>query len=119
MTRREWSVFATLSAAVVCLVATAAQDQGTTRQFVVVGSHNAFQPQTIEVQRNDLVKIRFTAEDIAHSFTVDGYRIAKRAGAGQSVTFEFRADQPGTFAYYCNLSQDDGCRNMKGNLVVR
>jgi heme/copper-type cytochrome/quinol oxidase subunit 2 len=65
------------------------------------------------------VKITFTAEDIAHSFTVDGYRISKRAGAGQSVTFEFRADQPGTFTYYCNLSQDDGCRNMKGQLVVK
>ncbi len=119
MARRQWSIFMTLSAAVVCLVAAAAQDQGTTRQFNVVGSHNAFNPPTIEVQRNDLVKITFTAEDIAHSFTVDGYRISKRAGAGQSVTFEFRADQPGNFAYYCNLSQDDGCRNMKGQLLVR
>ncbi|NUR55414.1 MAG: hypothetical protein HOQ29_13285 [Acidobacteria bacterium] len=119
MARRQWSVFATLSAAVVCLVAVAAQDQGATRQFAVVGSHNAFRPGNLEVNRNDLVKITFTAEDIAHSFTVDGYRISKRAGAGQSVTFEFRADQPGTFPYYCNLSQDDGCRNMKGQLIVR
>jgi heme/copper-type cytochrome/quinol oxidase subunit 2 len=119
MARRHWTVFATLSAAVVFLVAAAAQDQGTTREFKVVGTHNAFQPSTIEVHRNDLVKINFTAEDIAHSFTVDGYRISKRAGVGQSVTFEFRADQPGTFTYYCNLSQDDGCKNMKGQLVVR
>ena len=112
MARRQWTVFATLSAAVVCLVAAAAQEQGTTREFKVVGSHNAFQPSTIEVHRNDLVKINFTAEDIAHSFTVDGYRISKRAGIGQSVTFEFRADQSGTFTYYCNLSQDDGCKNI-------
>jgi heme/copper-type cytochrome/quinol oxidase subunit 2 len=119
MARRHWSLFVTLSAAVGCLVAAAAQDQGTTREFSVTGSHNAFRPATIEVHRNDLVKINFTAEDIAHSFTVDGYRISKRAGVGQSVTFEFRADQPGTFTYYCNLSQDDGCKNMKGQLVVR
>jgi heme/copper-type cytochrome/quinol oxidase subunit 2 len=119
MARRQWSVFVTLSAAVVCLVAAVAQDQGATREFRVVGSHNAFQPASLEVHRNDLVKINFTSEDIAHSFTVDGYRISKRAGVGQSVTFEFRADQPGTFTYYCNLSQDDGCRNMKGQLVVR
>jgi hypothetical protein len=44
MARRQWSVFATLSAAVVCLVAASAQDQGATRQFTVVGSHNAFRP---------------------------------------------------------------------------
>lgn len=135
MARRQWSVVMTLLAAVVCLVAAAAaqpsgvlraapsivegQEQGGTREFRVVGTHNAFQPANIEVHRNDLVKINFTAEDIAHSFTVDGYRISKRAGAGQSVTFEFRADQPGTFTYYCNLSQDDGCKNMKGQLVVR
>ena len=119
MARRHWSMFATLTAAVVGLVAVAAQDQGTTREFSVVGTHNAFRPGTLEVHRNDLVKITFTAEDIAHSFTVDGYRISKRAGAGQAVTFEFRADQSGSFPYYCNLSQDDGCKNMKGQLVVR
>jgi hypothetical protein len=35
------------------------------------------------------------------------------------VTFEFRADQTGTFEFYCNLSHDERCRNMKGQLVVR
>jgi heme/copper-type cytochrome/quinol oxidase subunit 2 len=54
-----------------------------------------------------------------HSFTLDGYRIAKRAGAGQSVVFEFRADRAGEHAFYCNLAQDDRCRQMKGKLVVR
>jgi heme/copper-type cytochrome/quinol oxidase subunit 2 len=71
------------------------------------------------VQKDDLVKITFTAADIAHSFTLDSYRIAKRAGAGQTVVFEFRADQTGTFPFYCNLTQDDKCRQMKGELVVR
>jgi polyribonucleotide nucleotidyltransferase len=46
-------------------------------------------------------------------------RIAKRAGQGQSVTFEFRADQPGEHTYYCNLTHDEKCRDMKGTLVVR
>ena len=65
------------------------------------------------------MKITFSAEDIAHSFTVDAYRISKRAGAGQSVTFEFRADQPGTFDYYCNLSIDSKCKSMRGRLTVK
>ena len=66
------------------------------------------------------MKITFTASDIAHSFTIDNpYRIAKRAGSGQTVTFEFRADQAGTFAFYCNLTQDERCRQMKGELVVK
>ena len=90
------------------------------REFAVEGNQFAFSPASIEVQRDDLVKIRFSARDMAHSFTVDHpYRIAKRASAGQSVVFEFRADQAGRFRFYCNLSVDERCRHMQGELVVR
>ena len=34
--------------------------------------------------------------------------------AAPSITFEFRADQPGTFTFYCNLTTDPGCKDMKG-----
>jgi cytochrome c oxidase subunit II len=93
--------------------------QGTAREFTISANQYAFSPRRIEVQKDDLVKITFTASDIAHSFTLDQYRIAKRAGAGQTVVFEFRADQAGTHRFYCNLTQDDGCRRMEGQLVVR
>jgi heme/copper-type cytochrome/quinol oxidase subunit 2 len=89
------------------------------REVAVTGNQHAYSPPRIEVQRNDVVKITFTAVDMAHSFTIDTYRIAKRAGAGQAVTFEFRADQPGEHTYYCNLTHDERCRDMKGTLVVR
>ena len=93
--------------------------QGTAREFTINGNQYAFSPLRIEVQKDDLVKITFTASDIPHSFTIDQYRIAKRAGAGQTVVFEFRADQAGTHRFYCNLTQDDRCRRMEGQLVVR
>ena len=88
------------------------------RDVAVTARRYAFVPTRLEVQQDDLIKITLTAEDIAHSFTIDAYRIAKRAGSGQTVTFEFRADRAGTFEYYCNLAIDDGCRAMKGELVV-
>jgi cytochrome c oxidase subunit II len=93
--------------------------QGATREFTITGDQFAFKPVRIEVQKDDLVKITFTAKDIAHSFTIDQYRIAKRAAAGQSVVFEFRADQPGTYRFYCNLTTDERCKRMEGELVVR
>ena len=93
--------------------------QGSAREFTINGDHFAFSPVRIEVQKDDLVKITFSARDIAHSFTIDQYRIAKRAGAGQTVVFEFRADQAGTHRFYCNLTQDDRCRRMEGQLIVR
>jgi nitrous-oxide reductase len=105
--------------AAVSIIGLSAREQGQVREFTVVGRDHAFSPGRIEVQKDDLVKITFTAADIAHSFTSDEYRISKRAGSGQTVTFEFRADRPGTFPFYCNLSADDRCRNMKGTLVVK
>ena len=93
--------------------------QGTAREFTIAGDQFAFSPTRLEVQKDDLVKITFTAHDIAHSFTMDTYRIAKRAAAGQTVTFEFRADQAGTHRFYCNLTQDARCRRMEGQLIVR
>ena len=58
------------------------------------------------------------AEDIPHGFTIDDYRISKRAAPDRPGTFEFRADRAGTFPYYCNLAADEGCRRMRGDLVV-
>jgi plastocyanin len=52
-----------------------------------------------------------------HSFTVDEYRIAKRASAAQTVTFEFRAT--GSARFYCNLTLDERCKGMHGEIVVK
>src|SRR5262245_18107874 len=119
MRARQWLVFSTAGASVLFLVSAAAQDPGTTRQFSINVNHYTFAPAEITVDRNDLVKITFTASDIAHSFAIDDYRILKRAGAGQTVMFEFRADRAGRFPFYCSLSQDAKCRDMKGTLTVR
>jgi len=121
---RHNSIVASACVAVVLLAASVVEStriraQGTAREFTVTGDHFTFSPLRIEVQKDDLVKITFTARDIAHSFTIDDYRIAKRAAAGQSVTFEFRADQVGTHRFYCNLTQDDRCRRMEGQLIVK
>ena len=89
------------------------------REFSVHAKRYGFAPERIEVAQDDMVKITFTADDIAHSFTIDEYRIAKRAEAGQTVTFEFRAEKPGRHRIYCNLTNDDGCRRMHAELVVR
>lgn len=101
------------------LPASALRAQGTAREFTIAGDEFAFSPARLEVRKDDLVKITFSAHDIPHSFTIDDYRIAKRAGAGQTVTFEFRADQIGTHRFYCNLTQDARCRRMEGQLIVR
>lgn len=108
--------------ALVCVVLLAAgsfaQEAGHQRSFSVTARKYAFEPARIEANVDDLVRVTLSSRDIAHSFTVDAYRIAKRVGGGQTVTFEFRADQPGSFRIYCNLKQDERCKEMHGELVV-
>ena len=96
-----------------------AQDAPQAREFRVTARKYAYSVPRIEVTQGDLVKITFDTADIPHSFTIDAYRIAKRAASGKPVVFEFQADKVGTFPFYCNLTADDGCKGMKGELVVK
>jgi heme/copper-type cytochrome/quinol oxidase subunit 2 len=84
----------------------------------VTANDFAFSPARIEVRQNEIVRVSFHAVDIPHTFTIDAYRISKRAAIGQTIVFEFRADRAGTFPIYCNLTADDRCRRMKATLVV-
>lgn len=112
------AVLAALTAATTPLAA--AQEQAPNRrEFTITARDHKFTPDRIEVSKDDLVKITFRSEGQPASFVIDAYRVVKRAGSGQSVTFEFRADQAGTFPYYCNLTGDPGCREMTGTLVVK
>ena len=95
------------------------------RDFDVVAARYSFKVSgsdagEIHVSQNDLVHVTLSTEDIPHSFTIDEapYRIMKRAEPGKSVSFDFRADSPGRFRFYCNLTADDKCKTMRGTLVV-
>ena len=115
----RWVRAMALVVAVPGVVTAAVQDLAPAeRALTVTARKYAFDPLRIDVNQDDLVKVTLTSQDIPHSFTVDAYRIARRVGAGKSTTFEFRADQPGTFPIYCNLRQDERCKEMHGELVV-
>jgi heme/copper-type cytochrome/quinol oxidase subunit 2 len=96
-----------------------AQDRAPNRRDVtLVARDHQFIPDRIDVRQDDLVRVTFTSEDRPASFAVDAYRILKRAGADQTIVFEFRADQAGAFTFYCSLTTDPQCPEMKGTLVV-
>ncbi|MFN8063007.1 MAG: cupredoxin domain-containing protein [Vicinamibacterales bacterium] len=89
------------------------------KQFSIHAKRYAFEPNRLEVDLHDLVKIELVAEDIPHSFALEAYRILKRVRPGDTASFEFLADRAGTFPFYCSLTIDEGCRRMRGELVVR
>ena len=112
--------FAGVGALLVESPPTAAQNQAPTpRPFSVAARRYKFDPARIEVLQDDLVTIQLRTDDVAHSLTIDEYRIDKRVTPGRPVTFEFRAEKAGAFPFYCNLQTEDGCRQMRGELVVK
>ncbi len=88
------------------------------REITLLARDHQFIPNRIEVTQDDLVRITFTSERRPTTFAVDAYRILKRAGADKTIVFEFRADTAGTFTFYCSLTSDSLCKDMKGTLVV-
>ena len=88
------------------------------REFTIVARDSAFEPDRIEVTRNDLVRVTLRSDGAPRTFAIDAYRISKRVGGGQTITFEFYANQEGTFTFYCNLTTVEACKEMKGTLVV-
>ena len=97
----------------------AGQDQTPNRRDItIVASERVFEPNRIVVNRDDLVRITLKSEKEPRTFAIDAYRISKRVGGGSSIAFEFHANQPGTFTYYCNLTSVEACAEMKGTLVV-
>jgi heme/copper-type cytochrome/quinol oxidase subunit 2 len=89
------------------------------REFTIVAKDHTFTPDRLEVSQDDLVKIILKSEDRPASFAIDAYRIIKRVAGNSSISFDFRADQAGTFRFYCNLTKDPDCKDMAGTLVVK
>jgi cytochrome c oxidase subunit II len=124
-TRRSIGLLSLLAGA--CLVAApvvarlGAQEQAPNRrEFPMSAKDYRFNPNKLEVTQNDLVKLTITSEDVAYSFTIDEFRVAKRIPAGGSVTFEFRVDKgPGSYPFYSNMTSDPRHGQMRGDLIVR
>jgi heme/copper-type cytochrome/quinol oxidase subunit 2 len=123
---RSRTIFAAIAVALAGVVASGvvlvAQAK---RDFDVVARKYSFRVSgndapEIRVTQNDLVHITFSTEDIPHSFTIEDppYRIMRKAEPGKPVSFDFRADTPGRFRFFCNLTIDEKCKDMQGTLIV-
>ena len=97
-----------------------AQEQAPNRpEFTLVARSFRYSPDRLAVSQDDLVKLTIRSEDVAYSFAIDEYRIVRRVPAGGTTTFEFRADRPGTFRFYSNLTGDTAHADMQGQLIVK
>lgn len=87
------------------------------REIEVTASSFAFDPDTIEVEAGEDVAIVLTSTDILHDFVIDDLDAHVSTGGGETATGGLRADEPGTYTFYCSVP---GHREagMEGTLVV-
>ena len=71
--------------------------------MTAVRSH--YTPEHVEVNQGDHVVWHITnierAQDATHGFALSGFNVNLSLEPGETDTFEFDADTPGTFTYYC------------------
>lgn len=87
------------------------------REIEVSASSFAYDPDEIEVKVGEDLAIVLTSTDILHDFTIDELEAHVAADAGETATGGLRADEPGSYTFYCTVS---GHREagMEGTLVV-
>ncbi len=99
--------------------AQAAATNGPVKEFTVDGSNFTFNPNTINVNKGDTLKITFKDDDGTHNLVIDGYNVSTSTiHTGDSATVQFVADKTGTFAYYCSVDSHRE-KGMVGKLIVQ
>ncbi len=79
--------------------------RGNTVEIWMTAVRSHFTPEIVEVKKGDRVIWHITnierAKDATHGFALPGYNINVSIEPGETVTFEFVANQDGVFSFYC------------------
>ncbi|MBR9689406.1 MAG: hypothetical protein GOV01_00715 [Candidatus Altiarchaeota archaeon] len=94
------------------------QQEGELKEFYVQGYQWGFNPDTIEVNKGDRVRIIGTSNDVKHSFDLSEFGVDLDLEVGKNNTIEFVANKAGTFQFYCDVFCGRGHSSMTGRLVV-
>ena len=94
-------------------------EESTTQEFSITAKKWDFAPETITVNKGDLVKITITSTDVQHGFKINAYGINEKFDKGEIKVIEFTADKEGEFPFYCSVPCGSGHSSMGGKLIVK
>lgn len=93
-------------------------EEGEIVEITVDASNFSFSEESITVNEGDTVRITLMNTQGVHDLRVEGYDVGTSIiNVGQSETFEFVADEVGTFEYYCSVGTHRAM-GMVGELIV-
>ena len=89
------------------------------KEFHITAHQFAFEPEIIEVQSGDKVRLVITSKDVAHGFALPEYGINVRIDPGETEIVEFVADKEGTFTIVCSVFCGADHGEMNAQLIVK
>lgn len=87
------------------------------REVEVTAGSFEFEPDRIEVEAGEDVAIVLTSETAFHDFKIDELDVHVSATAGETEKGGLRADEAGTYEFYCSVPGHRSA-GMEGELVV-
>lgn len=88
------------------------------REINVLATNWYFEPEMIHVKLGERIRLIVTSEGRAHGLSLPVFGIEAEIPLGDTQTFEFVADQIGTFPFSCPVYCGDGHTWMTGTLIV-
>lgn len=85
----------------------------TDRTFHIQAKQFEYSPAILKVNPGDRVTIEFSAIDVVHGLSIDGYNLSVASDPGQTARVTFIADQSGLFRFRCTMT----CGNMHPFMV--
>jgi cytochrome c oxidase subunit 2 len=92
---------------------------GEIKEFELTAKQWEFSPNTITVNRGDIVKIHIESVDVTHGFALPDFGVNEILEPGNDIHVDFVADKVGTFTFFCSVSCGSGHSGMNGQLIVK
>ncbi len=94
--------------------------QSRIKEFNISISRFEFEPNVLEVNQGDLVRLNISSEDVPHGLAISSqeYNINIQVAPGNEETVEFIASETGEFTFVCSVMCGEGHFNMRGVLKV-
>lgn len=91
----------------------------TFKEISIIARQWEFNPNIIEVNQGDNLRLKIKSIDVMHGFAVPDYDIDEVLTPNEELIVEFKADKKGTFEFRCTVFCGSGHSDMKGTLLVK
>ncbi len=89
------------------------------KEFNLEAYQFSYSPETIVVNKGDVVKIHAISRDVPHGFFIKEYGINEKVEKGKVKDIEFVADEAGEFEIICSVYCGRKHHSMKAKLIVQ